>query len=315
MYPARTMVVLEHRGLRKATFTEIARLLVQFAVVVAILLALVLANAPRASAQSTTDHRPSFDVTSVKPCKIPSLGNTSPGRLRMGCTDLANLIEVAYVQLAEGRPSLTLARDLTIEGGPSWVRTDSFEIQGTTGDQATDRYMMAGPMMQRLLEDRFKLKIHRETRELPVYELRRGNHSSRLELFHEGDCLPRTWTRPLPPTPPGKEYCKFFTMAAGLEAEDSTMTEFSNMLSRLADRPVIDKTGIVGAFNIHLRFTRDNLEAIKQGPTVVVPTVAPEPNGPNLFTAIQEQIGLKLVAAKGFSDVLVIDHVERPTDN
>src|SRR6266571_6081230 len=109
--------------------------------------------------------------------------------------------------------------------------------------------MMQGPMLQALFEDRFQLKIHRETREVPVYSLRVAQGGSKLTSFQEGSCTPRPLTVPPPTLAAGQEYCKgFWKVMVGMQpvvvAQGSTLSEFSQTLTLVLDRPVIDKTGI-----------------------------------------------------------------------
>jgi len=170
--------------------------------------------------------------------------------------------------------------------------------------------------MQALLEDRFKLKIHRETRQGPVYELTRAKGGSKLKPFQEGTCSPMPSAPPLPPLPPGQAYCHVMVSSGGsLDAEGSALTELSGLLSLILDRQVIDKTGLAGKFDIHLRFAPDDLTAGQHGPPPDTPEAGAGPTGPTVFTAVQEQLGLKQLPAKGPIDVLVIDHVERPSEN
>ena len=121
---------------------------------------------------------PKFDVVSIKPCKpgVASGGDSSPGRLSIGCAVLADvdntgLIQRAYNRYASGQ--LTSVKVIPIEGGPDWIHSETFAIDAKS-DGHPSILMMEGPMMQAILEDRFKLKIHRETRQGPVYELALG---------------------------------------------------------------------------------------------------------------------------------------------
>jgi uncharacterized protein (TIGR03435 family) len=206
--------------------------------------------------------------------------------LNYGCEPLADdfnlgLIQLAYVRFAGGHDNPV--RILAFEGGPKWIRSEFYDVEAKA-DGHPSVAMMQGPMLQALLEDRFKLKIHFETRPGPVYELTASNGASGLKPFQEGSCFP---------------HCQVQVSSEqslrSVDVEGSGLTEFCGLLSLTLDRPVIDKTGITGKFDIHLRFSPDN---------------ATDPNDPTVFTAIQEQLGLKLVPAKGPIEVLVIDHVE-----
>jgi uncharacterized protein (TIGR03435 family) len=161
-------------------------------------------------------------------------------------------------------------------------------------------------MMQTLLEDRFKLKIHRETREGPVYELALGKGSPKLKPLQDGSCTPAVIGGPLPLLPDGGQRCKFMVSPRGkVDIEGGTLLMLASMLGMVLDRPVIDKTGTTRNFEIHLAFSPEDSAA----------PGAPAPDAPGIFQAIQEQLGLRLVPAKGPVDVLVIDHIERPSEN
>jgi bla regulator protein blaR1 len=244
--------------------------------------------------------RPRFDVVSIKPCKpgVTNGGDSSPGRLSIGCgiladTDNVGLIQVAYNRYASGQ--LTSTKMIPIEGGPDWIHSERFDINAKSEGQPSI-LMMQGPMMQTILEDRFKLKIHRETRQGPVYELTLGKGAPKLKPLREGSCTPAVMGGPLPLLSDGQHRCRNMAYLQGIDVEGGTLSMFADLLGMVLDRPVIDKTGIPNYFAIKLTFS-------------------PETGDPSVFHAIQEQLGLKLTPAKGPVDVLVIDHIERPSEN
>jgi uncharacterized protein (TIGR03435 family) len=264
---------------------------------------------------------PKFDVVSVKPCKpgVTKGGDSSPGRLSIGCALLAGLdntglIQVAYNRYASG--FLNSFRVIPIEGGPGWIHAETFEIDAKS-DSHPSILMMQGPMMQAVLEDRFKLKIHRETRQGPVYELTLGKGSPKLKPFREGTCIPAVAGRPLPPLASDQRRCRSMVNPRGaVDIEGGTLSALTGLLGMALDHPVIDKTGITNQFEIHLVFSPDDSAAPR--PATTEPATPPPfnaPDAPGIFQAIQEQLGLKLVPAKGPVDVLVIDHIERPSEN
>jgi uncharacterized protein (TIGR03435 family) len=173
-------------------------------------------------------------------------------------------------------------------------------------------------MLQSLLEDRFQLKIHRETREVPVYSLTVAQGGYKLKPFTEGSCTPMPLKVPMQAPPPGQEYCKVRVSARkpAVDAQGSTLAEFSQLLTLLLDRPVIDQTGITGKFDIHLEFAIDKATPrfLRGGDLARFAETASDPALPAIFTAIQ-QLGLKLEPAKGPREFLVIDHMERPSGN
>ena len=284
----------------------------------------VQAPAPQPAAQPAA--RPRFDVVSIKPCKpgatksLPvSSGDSSPGRLSIGCGILADtnntgMIQVAYNRYASGQ--LTSWEMIPIEGGPDWIHSERFEIDAKTDGQPSV-LMMEGPMMQTILEDRFKLKIHRETRQGPVYELALGKGSPKLKPLQNGTCIPVVVGRPLPLLPDGQRRCRNMVSPRGaVDFEGGTLSMFAGSLGLVLDRPVIDKTGITSYFEIHLVFSPDDSAAPRPVTTDPGASAADRASdAPGIFQAIQEQLGLKLVPAKGPVDVLVIDHIERPSEN
>ena len=173
-------------------------------------------------------------------------------------------------------------------------------------------------MLQTLLEDRFKLKIHHETREVPVYALTVAKGGLKLHPFQEGSCIPRDIAssieqfppQPFPELPPGQKYCAVTGTENGgnvtLEAIGMSIDSFIKYSLPGLDRPMVNKTGITGLFDFHLEFAPD--EAPGAGATG-------EAAGPSIFTALDRQLGLKPELAKAPSDFLVIDHVERPSAN
>jgi len=286
----------------------------------------VQAPAPQPTAQPAA--RPRFDVVSIKPCKpgvakpgdgVPVFGgDSSPGNLRIGCgiladTDNVGLIQVAYNRYANGQ--LTSWKMIPIEGGPDWIHSERFEIDAKS-DGHPSILMMQGPMLQTILEDRFKLKIHRETRQGPVYELALGKGSPKLKPLQDGSCTPVVVGRPLPLLPDGQHRCRNMVSPSSVDFEGGTLSMFAGSLGMVLDRPVIDKTGITSYFEIRLAFSPDDSAAPR--PVTADPGASAAvraSDAPGIFQAIQEQLGLRLVPAKGPVDVLVIDHIERPSEN
>jgi uncharacterized protein (TIGR03435 family) len=282
-------------------------------------------HTPPGRAQST----PKFEVASIRPCKPGDFGGKggtktkgggggpdfSPGRLQTGCMALADsnsfgLIQRAYVRYATGNTDGF--NIVEIKGGPAWIRSDLYRIHAIAEGKPS-RQMMEGPMMQAFLEDRFKLRIHRETKEVPVYELTVAKEGHKLASFVDGSCVVPT-TFPSPQLPPGQKFCGVMITInpAGLKGQGVTLDNFSKMLDRVLDRPVINKTGITGKFDINLEFavdeTTSGLRSIGDNPVVM------NQDRPSIFTTIK-QLGLKLEPAKGPHEFIVIDHVERPSAN
>ena len=243
-----------------------------------------------------------FEVASVKPNNSGGDGRfirTSPGRLSITNMTLKNLMTSAYH-----------VRDFQILGGPNWIDSDRFDVEGKPPANTLPKEM-AGPMLQALLEERFKLQIHRDTRELPIYVLTVGKNGSKIQLSSEKNCVPVDPSNPLLPGAKGRnpaDMCGFIGIGRGsLNAKQVSMEALTMALSQLLGRTVVDKTGITSEIDAHLTFAPD------QAANPELP--ASDTTMPSIFTAIQEQLGLKLDSAKGPVDVLVVDHAERPAEN
>jgi uncharacterized protein (TIGR03435 family) len=178
-------------------------------------------------------------------------------------------------------------------------------------------------MLQALLVDRFKLALRTETRQMPIYELvvasRDGKPAPQLRPA-QADCAAleaalATGTPPPPPPPTGPG-CGSGGRLGGLRFGGQPLTAFAGLLSRLVQRVVVDRTGLPGNWELELTFSSDPSQ-LGLPPSVPAPPLPPnaDPNGPSLFTALEEQLGLKLQPTRGPVEVYVIDRVERPTEN
>lgn len=195
-------------------------------------------------------------------------------------------------------------RDFQLIGGPNWLDSDSFDIQARAAaadvpapDQTRTQMLL---MLQYMLEDRFRLKIRRETRQLPVYALRvgKGGHKLTPTAEKKDQC-----GGPGGPMCPGTgTHCCTDGMI-DLTAGSTSLPGFAESISQFMGRRVVDETDVKGLFDIKLRWTRDDVT-----PTAGASTLS-------IFTAIQEQLGLRLESSKGPVDVIVIDSAERPTEN
>jgi uncharacterized protein (TIGR03435 family) len=211
-----------------------------------------------------------------------------------------------------------------IIGEPSWVASDNYDIQAKAeGDTTVNQ--MEGPMLQALLEDRFKLTVHRETRQLPVFELTAVKGGVKLQPTQEGSCTPYSPDSPPPPAPaPGAfapPFCGYPRSRVDglnhtLDGAGISIQTLATNLSRLElHRSVIDKTGLGGTFEVHLKWASDAPTGLA-GPSDS-PGAPPSDSlsGPSIYTALQEQMGLRLASARGPVEVLVVDHIEKPSDN
>jgi uncharacterized protein (TIGR03435 family) len=256
---------------------------------------------------------PGFDVASVRPTASSdsrALLQATPGRLAMRNLAPRRLILMAYS-----------IQDDQLVGGPGWIVSDHYDIQAKA-DSNPSVQLMEGLMLQALLEERFKLTVHRETRQLGVYKLSVGKNGAKLQPSKEGSCTPYVTNAPPPIIKQGEPlsiFCGFQRtpvegLIHSLDGKGVTMAELAKTLSRTyvsaVGRNVIDETGLTGAFDIHLTWAVDSTSA----GTGAIDNAA-DLAGPPIFTALQEQLGLKLESTKGPVEVLVIDHIERPSGN
>ena len=230
-----------------------------------------------------------FETASIRRCDPKSLHggvSGSPGRVTVPCVTVENLIEWTYGAYANG-PHFNVLSTVPIEGAPAWIDAERFTVNAKAPGSPGILEMFTGPLMQALLADRFKLRFHRETREVPVYGLVVGGGIPLLHPFEPGSCddyWEDPWDKTAPLQQQGSkqraECRKLLANGEGFDVYGATMKEFAALLPD-ADRPVIDTTGITETFDIHFGSLHD----------------------------------LDLQATKGPQEILVIDHVERPSEN
>jgi len=265
---------------------------------------------------------PRFEVASIKACGAADPGfrgggptQFSPYRVAVNCQILKGLIQQAYIANQAGRTNPASAVLKTpIEGGPDWISAERYSITAKSPVEAT-RQVMMGPMLQTLLEDRFTLKIRRLAREIPTWDLVGAKGGPKLTPFEEGSCVPVAPPSAQggpPPLAPGQRRCRNATQFKGtsmvLDVEGMTLDELADVhLYLAAGRPVTNKTGLTGRFNFHMEYAPPEGTRFNGGEV--------ESTAPSIFTAIQEQFGLKLESSRGQGEYLVIDHVEKPAEN
>lgn len=170
-------------------------------------------------------------------------------------------------------------------GGPSWIDQDRYYIQANASGPAGDAELMA--MLQSLLAERFKLVLHRETRLLAGYELVVAKNGTKLKASAPG-------------TSPGT-----YRSRGLIDAQACTMARLASKLSEVLRVPVSDATKLPGSFDLKLEWTSDDEMSAK---------IAAD-SGPSIFTAVQDQLGLRLQSRRIATEVLVVDHAEKPGDN
>ncbi len=200
---------------------------------------------------------------------------------------------------------------LAVAGGPVWARSDLYQINAKAN--GPERHaMMNGPMLQVLLEDRFKLSVHREIRSVPVYALTVIEGGLKLEPC-QGSCTPRDFDKP-----PSEMDCGTARgRRDGFEMRAVTLADFCAGLSIFLDRHVVDESGIAVRFNITLKLRSEDQELLKglrSLPAVSDPTVASAPTVPfdDIKTAMKV-LGLNLEPTDGRREFVVVDHIGRPS--
>ena len=278
----------------------------------------MLTGGPLLFAQSA--NMPRFEVASVKPNRDEaghvSINFAGSQYSAVGVT-LKLLIRLAYQ-----------VQDDQIVDGPPWLATEHFDVLATAASNPANRSVKPGEpsplqlMLRALLADRFGLKVHTEPRQRDVYALVLARRDGRLGPSLQQvniDCAnlgagPRG-RGAAPPSPDDPGTCGTSMRPGVFNANAQTMAQIASSLATLSNtgmslyRPIIDKTGLTGTFNATLRFTPDAIPTRD-------PNAAPvDSNGPSIFAAVQEQLGLKLDPQKAAIDVLVVDEAQRPTAN
>jgi uncharacterized protein (TIGR03435 family) len=210
-----------------------------------------------------------------------------------------------------------------IAGGPEWIGSDQYEVDAKAPGNPDRAQIFL--MLQSLLENRFQLQIHRESREMPVFALVAARGGLKLPPPRDGSCVGETKPLPEPgdrmqppgqsPTPAvrcGGVGVRLEAGGARLTGGKVPMTEFARALSRVLGRAVTDRTGFSGVFDVNLDFLPDDTTAgLSAPPPGAIPA---ETASASIFSAVQH-LGLRLESTKGPVEVLVIDHVERPSAN
>jgi uncharacterized protein (TIGR03435 family) len=264
-------------------------------------LALLGALLPRLPAQFS----PKFEVDTIRPDKSDETrvaGGFQPGGVyRVTNYTLRSLIAAAYL-----RPQIN--PDFLIAGGPKWIDSDRFDIEAKADGEFP---VVPGPesvssprraMLQSLLADRFQLRVHMESIDRPIYVLKTAN-GRRKQVSGlapaAADCKAPNCSSKIGP--------------GILDLRGTTMAQFASLLPRFVDRVVRDETGLAGKLDLKLNWTPAPGEWV--APPDPALALAPPADGPSIFTAIQDQLGLKLEPSRGPVEFLVIDNAEQPSQN
>jgi uncharacterized protein (TIGR03435 family) len=310
-------------------------------------------------ASATSAQRPKFDVVSVKPCPPAGLPGPasgegggrgtgpqySPGRLRMQCMTVGSMMATAYLGMFGNGDGLlnympSIGDDSWLRKAPGWVNSELYSVEGKTDDPATKAANGRGPsagervlerMLQVALEDRFQLKLHQETQDVPMYNLTVAKGGLRLKPMQPGGCSAPDVSQGVPAergifitgewSPSGKTPpCMIVLHTKGpdwaLDAAGQKPGNLVGMLAKVLDHHVFDKTGITDLYTFHLQFAHDGSTPGNLAPAVTERMFLRTdlPSGPSIFTAL-ENVGLKLEPTRGPQGHFVIDYVERPSAN
>jgi uncharacterized protein (TIGR03435 family) len=245
-----------------------------------------------------------FEVVSIKP--------SDPGKFGSSMRDTAGQATytgITVAMLVRGAYDL---RDFQLVGGPAWISASRYNIAAkppagepefpanpvtATDEQRETFRQRRRAMVRAMLADRFQLKVHKEIRELPVYALTVAKSGTKLGGVKVSD----------PNLRPGMEMLREGSFTGIQIGVDSLV----QALSRSMDRIILDQTGLKGKYDVNLKWTPEQSlgAATANGP------IPADQDAPTIFTALQEQLGLKLESSKGPVEVIVIDHVERPSGN
>jgi uncharacterized protein (TIGR03435 family) len=268
-------------------------------------------------AQAPADAAPKFEVASIRRNTSGDgrvmLGIQRGGRFTATNVPLRLLITNAY-----------RIQDFQIEGAPSWIATDRFDIVAKAESDIPEAQLQL--LVQALLAERFKLAVHRDAREMPIYALVLAHQDGKLGPKLSAstvDCdalraQGRNGGPPAPPPPGAMMPCGMRMGPGSLTGSAMSMGQFARTLSNAVHRVVVDKTGLAGGYDFDLSFTPEQMlgggpGGGPAGPGGAAGLPAVDPNGPSIYTALQEQLGLKLDSQRGPVETLVIDHVEAPT--
>jgi uncharacterized protein (TIGR03435 family) len=269
-----------------------------------------------------TPASPAFEVASVKPNKSgATIRRISMPADRFEATNvpLQTLIAVAYGE--PGPPSESLPSN-QIMSGPSWINTEPFDIAAKadggvpTGPGGSPQKLL---MLQRLLAERFRLTVHHEAKETPIYVLVLARSDGRLgPRLHRSDvdcnapAVGSDANAAASTSAVAVSSCGVLVGGGTMKVGGQTLSTVSKEFARLTHRVVVDRSGLTGAFDFDLQFNPEGVGSVTLRSTG---DGAPAGDAPSLFTALQEQLGLKLESTTGPVDVLVIDHVEHPTED
>ena len=279
-------------------------------------------TAPESGQDSTNlADLPKYDVSSIKPYKADD------GRVMIRLTP--DGVSMHGVPMRLLLPQAFSVEEDRILGEPAWVKSNRYDIEAKVAPEDAPKLKdlkvdQRNAMMLQLLVDRFHLKYHREKRELPMYSLVVAKDGLKMKPT-KADQDPPEAEAPQTGAAPGHGDGQSPQMRKGmmmmnpghLESTGTSLDMLAHVLSRQLGRTVVDKTGLTGEYDFKLDYTPDNMPMPPHGASdgAPKPEMQVDSGAPSIFTAVEEQLGLKLEATKGMVDVIVIDHIDLPTEN
>ena len=260
--------------------------------------------------EDTTLKLPVFEVASIKPNKSGTpmvMFRFTPDGVMVTNSPLKLIIQQSYG-----------VEENQIVSAPGWVNSDRFDVEAKVDGADAPKLHDLKPrqrmeMLQPLLADRFQLKVHRETRELPVYELVIAKNGPKLHEAKPGDTYPNGIKGP---DGKGGGPGLIWFEAGQLTCQAATISTLTSLLAQRLGHNVLDKTGLTGKYDIVMPWPEEQRPApMFNGAEAGQQENPPESSGASIFTILQEQLGLKLESHKAPVEVLVIDHVEPPSAN
>ena len=266
-----------------------------------------IAGVPSAQAPASR----ACEVASVKATNPDAAGPFNPQRVSIQPGERVVLNNVSLQTIIQATYRIGSSE---LVGGPGWLSRERFDIEAKADDPTSADQLRL--MLRTLLADRFKLVVHNETRNTSIYALVLAQNGKLGPNLHQSttDC---PTLRAQAAQSGDRDPCGVLTVGNALitgrmSVRGMTVDTLAGLLGRDAGRPVIDKTGLAGSFDWELTWTP---QAFLRGAFDRERFATIDPNGPSIFTAVREQLGLKLDSEKSSVDVLVIDHVEHPTED
>jgi uncharacterized protein (TIGR03435 family) len=258
-----------------------------------------------------------YDVVSIKRNSFPP-GTNLAGRI--GTSDTPDGLTARFVPIKQIIQRAFGAESYQISGGPDWLNSERYDVDAkfdsSTADELqklspADRILTRQLMLQKILAERFNLTVHKESKELQTYSLIVAKNGPKL---HEVKLDDAEASKPKPGPAPGSSQMTAGAAGGQIRGFASPLSNLAVMLTNFLHRPVIDRTGLTGIYDFTLRWTPDENQAQVSSNASGLPSSDPT-GGPSIFTAIQEQLGLKLESAKGPVEIIMIDKIERPSGN